>query len=203
MTQYEPEHSKASDTTKTVVKSALESEKFVKDSIEIEDDKLDAVLDSIEPIKFSKKDEKMVQATMRMAHTTSLRKAIDLFVKKQTANPFLEEFAAFQTNSENQKNLEELTNSKMYFFEDLYKQGYFTGKFIVMFVNDNIAGGVNLDIIFQHKQDKVFRFWMYYIADDDNFVVRAVYVPQEFDDKTVKFYRRLYAIYLNDESFGV
>ncbi len=161
-----------------------------------------AKADSIARLATRLEKEKLNQATMRMAHTTSLRRAIDLFAKNQEINNYIDPLAL--NSAMIKKNTDDLEDSgEPYPFSRLYEEGFLKGKFVVLSVNDNNFGGVNLDIIFKQKQDKVFRVWLYFISSEDRFIVKYFYVPFKFDEKMTKYYRRLYAIYLNDEKFGV
>ena len=94
-------------------------------------------------------------------------------------------------------------NSITYSFNQLYNEGYLSGKFILVNLSEEKDGKINVDIMFQHKQDKIFRFAMSYDKKRDIFVINAVFIPKKYDEQTVKFYRRLYSIYLNDDNFGV
>ena len=46
-----------------------------------------------------------------------------------------------------------------------FDKSYYRSKFIVYSINDNIAGGKEINIIFQDKPDKIFWVWIYQIAN--------------------------------------
>ncbi len=171
------------------------------DSAEAVSDAYEQQSDTLPTEKLPTKKEKMLKAVMRVAHTNALRQAIDLFKAQQAPNQYLSDMAASGVSKDSRVNLP--AGAKLYSFAKLYEEGYLSGKFIVINVSDKGAEGLFLDIMFQHKQDKAFRLWLDYSEEDNLFIVKAVYIPDNFDDNTIRYYRKLYAIYLNDESFGV
>lgn len=173
------------------------------DSIEETQKDFDKFVDTLKPVKLIQKNEKMLKATMRLAHTNALRKAIDLYISQQSPNKYLEAFGASASEPNFNLEGENTSDCEIYSFSKLFDENYLSGKFIVININDKKIDGVDLDIMFQHKQDRIFRIWMFYIEKEDRFVVRAVTIPKNFDEKTIKYFRKLYAIYLNDDSFGV
>lgn len=44
---------------------------------------------------------------------------------------------------------------------DSFDRSYYQSKFVVYAINDNIAGGKEIDIVFQDKPDKMFAAWVY------------------------------------------
>jgi len=49
-----------------------------------------------------------------------------------------------------------------------FPKDYYKSKFTVLYITDSIAGGKNIDIVFQDKPDKIFRAWVYRFHDEDN-----------------------------------
>jgi len=145
----------------------------------------------------------VTRATYQANHINSLRKAIDLYNSNQSLNMFLTKFAFDGQEASKPINFNLEPNSITYSFNQLYNEGYLSGKFILVNLSEEKDGKINVDIMFQHKQDKIFRFAMSYNKKRDIFVINAVFIPKKYDEQTVKFYRRLYSIYLNDDNFGV
>ncbi|MCX8054125.1 MAG: hypothetical protein N3A67_00445 [Ignavibacteria bacterium] len=145
--------------------------------------------------------QKLLKATHENSHTISLRKAIDLFNSNQSINKYISKFAF---DGSGNSNIGKLTsNDELYSFARLHQEGYLTGKFIMVNFAEHKNGTFDLDVMFQHKQDKIFRFVMEFDKQNNIFVIKQVYSPAKYDEQTVKFYRKLYSIYLNDEGFGV
>ncbi|MEJ5244898.1 MAG: hypothetical protein WHV28_04240 [Bacteroidota bacterium] len=145
--------------------------------------------------------QRLLKATHENSHTISLRKAIDLFNSNQSINKYISKFAF---DGSGNSNIGKLTsNDEIYSFARLHQEGYLTGKFIMVNFAENKNGTFDLDVMFQHKQDKIFRFVMEFDKQNNIFVIKQVYSPAKYDEQTVKFYRKLYSIYLNDEGFGV
>lgn len=145
--------------------------------------------------------QKLLKATHENSHTISLRKAIDLFNSNQSINKYISKFA--YNGSGNSNVVKISSNDEIYSFIRLYQEGYLIGKFIMINFAENKNETFNVDIMFQHKQDKIFRFVMEFDKQNNIFVIKQVYVPATYDEQAVKYYRKLYSIYLNDESFGV
>lgn len=146
--------------------------------------------------------ENVARATTKLKHTNALRQAIDLFNKSQSVNAYLDRSAlSFNENFKSSIMIEE--NITQYTFKQLFDEGYLSGKFILCGMNTTSKGDIILEVIFKHKQDKIFNFWLNFIENKDIFVVKGVYVPDSQDEKTIRYYRRLYSIYLNDDKYGV
>lgn len=144
----------------------------------------------------------ITRATYQANHINSLRRAIDLFNSNQSMNIFLTKLA-FDGKVDAKYNIKIDPENTIYSFNQLYNEGYLSGKFILVNLSEEKDGNINLDVMFQHKQDKIFRFAMSYDKKLEIFVINAVFIPKKYDEQTVKFYRRLYSIYLNDDNFGV
>lgn len=155
----------------------------------------------IDTVELNKK--MILRATYQLTHTASLRQAIDLFNTNQTINKYISKFAFDGNENYLPKNIIFSSNDVKYSFVKLHKEGYLSGKFILINYSENKNGVIDLDVMFQHKQDKIFRFVMNYDKANNIFVIIAVYVPEKYDEQAIKFYRRLYSIYLNDDNFGV
>ncbi|GEM_PF-2931462 len=143
----------------------------------------------------------LLKATHENSHTISLRKAIDLFNSNQSINKYITKFAFDGSDNSNLGKLS--SNDEIYSFVRLHQEGYLSGKFIMVNFSENKNETFDLDIMFQHKQDRIFRFVMEFDKQNKIFLIKGIYIPAKYDEQSVKFYRKLYSIYLNDESFGV
>ena len=45
-----------------------------------------------------------------------------------------------------------------------FSKDYYKSKFVIFGISDSLAGGENISIIFQNKQDKLFEAWVYKLA---------------------------------------
>ena len=62
---------------------------------------------------------------------------------------------------------------------------YIENKFIVLAVNDGIAGGKDINIIFPEKADKVFWIWVYELGDNGGFELRSFEVDDEYTEEEI------------------
>ncbi len=183
-------------------------EKDVKDSIPNETNQTIRITptDSIDAIaKFQEQlskaeEEKKKKATMRQEHVQSLRRAIDLYKKYQQPNVYLDNLA-IDISKDNTINDPE--KKDVYSMKRMLDEGYLDGKFVLFRVDEKTPKSIELDIMFRHKQDRIFRVWMFYDSMNDYFIVRSIFVPAEYDENDLRLYRKLYSIYLNDDNFGV
>jgi len=145
--------------------------------------------------------QKLLKAKHENSHTISLRNAIDLFNANQSTNKYITKFAFDGSGNSNLGKLS--NNDEIYSFVRLYQEGYLSGKFIMVNFTENKNGTFDLDVMFQHEQDRIFRFVMEFDKQSNIFIIKGIYSPAKYDEQSVKFYRKLYSIYLNDEGFGV
>jgi len=175
----------------------------VKDTINIATtnpfDKADSTNRMLNLLNRAEEDKKK-SATMRQEHTQSLRRAIDLYKKNQQPNAYLDNLA-IDISKDN--TLNDPVKKDVYSMKRMMNEGYLEGKFVLFRIDNKPMGSVTLDIMFRHKQDKLFRVLMIYDSLNDSFIVRSIYVPTEYDENDLRLYRKLYSIYLNDDSFGV
>lgn len=150
-------------------------------------------LDKIErEIKLIKRLQ--TQAAGKQDHVSILRKIFDHYRKNRTNHENIDNDAL----TLNQKGSDEEIITLDYLLEN----GYLTSKFVPMDVFENTKGGFNMDIIFNKKQDKIFQVWMDF-DKDKGFYLKRISIPYKYDERMMKYYRKLYSIYLNDENYGV
>ena len=63
---------------------------------------------------------------------------------------------------------------------DSFDKTYFRSKFVVFTINNNIAGGKDVEIIFQEKPDRIFYAWVYQLADG-NYELRGLSSEENVD----------------------
>ncbi len=65
---------------------------------------------------------------------------------------------------------------------DAFDKNYYKSKFIVLTINDSIAGGKDIQIIFQDKPDRIFYVWVYQLADE-SYELRAFNSKEYFEER--------------------
>jgi hypothetical protein len=68
---------------------------------------------------------------------------------------------------------------------DSFNKDYYKSKFVVININNNIAGGKNIEIIFQDKPDRVFYAWVYQLAGG-TYELRGFYSKEKIDKKALE-----------------
>ncbi|MBU4210785.1 hypothetical protein KKE47_01180 [Patescibacteria group bacterium] len=79
---------------------------------------------------------------------------------------------------------------------------YYKSKFIVFSMNDSIAGGVEVSIIFQDKPDKLFTVWVYQLAGGE-YDFRSIRDNPKFTLEKMKEIQILYKTILEDEVHSI
>jgi len=83
---------------------------------------------------------------------------------------------------------------------DLEKyEEYLDGKFVVLMLDDSPFGGAIMQIIFQDKPDKVFRVWVYPLADEIGYDLRSFKENEEFVEDGIKYTRERFKVMLEDK----
>lgn len=82
---------------------------------------------------------------------------------------------------------------------DSFDKEYYKSKFIVVTIDDSIAGGKDIQIMFQDKQDRIFYAWVYRLAsEEEDYELRGFNSKEFFDEEKMAVIRKLYGKYLND-----
>ncbi len=72
-----------------------------------------------------------------------------------------------------------------------FSKNYYKSKFIIYTINNNIAGGKNISIIFQDKPDKLFVAWVYKLVDNSydvrGFGQNLSYTPEKMKQVQTDF----------------
>ncbi|QQG40516.1 MAG: hypothetical protein HYV37_03025 [Candidatus Levyibacteriota bacterium] len=85
---------------------------------------------------------------------------------------------------------------------DSFSKDYYKSKFIVFGINDSIAGGKEINIIFQDKQDKLFNVWIYKLGTGD-YELRGFWQNKKFTEKDMEKIQKQYKIFLNDSKHAL
>lgn len=85
---------------------------------------------------------------------------------------------------------------------DSFSKDYYKSKFVVVTLRDSIAGGKDIQIIFQDKPDKIFYVWIYKLADD-SFELRGFNVNGKIDQKALKAVVDYYGPLLFDKNHAL
>lgn len=85
---------------------------------------------------------------------------------------------------------------------DSFSKDYYKSKFIVFGINNSIAGGKEINIIFQDKQDKLFNTWIYKLGTGD-YELRGFWQNKNFTDKEMKKIQIQYKKYLEDKAHAL
>lgn len=140
-----------------------------------------------EPLVFTKEQEKMFLKTKKEPYILGLKKALNQYIKGIKSD-CVDEFAIVKDNSRKEQN--GLSS---------FDKEYFKSKFYVMSVESNIMGGINLNVMFEYKFDKMFSVWMYKIQQC--YSLRSIYVL-DYHPKELMKMKNLYKNFLDDKRFA-
>lgn len=85
---------------------------------------------------------------------------------------------------------------------DSFDKEYYKSKFVVLTINKSISGGVDIQILFQDKPDRIFYAWVYQLADG-NFELRAFNSKEEIEPKAMKALQVENKIFLKDKEHAL
>lgn len=74
---------------------------------------------------------------------------------------------------------------------DSFDKDYYRSKFVVYAVNDSLAGGKNVVIIFQDKPDKAFVAWVYKLAGSGEYDLRGFWESSRFTGEALEVILRV------------
>jgi hypothetical protein len=83
-----------------------------------------------------------------------------------------------------------------------FDKSYYKSKFIIFLIDDVIAGGKDISIIFQDKPDMVFTAWVYKLAGG-GYDFRAIRDNPKFNLETMKKIQIEYKTILEDKKYGL
>lgn len=66
-----------------------------------------------------------------------------------------------------------------------FSKDYYKSKFVVVTIDKSIAGGEDIQILFQEKPDRIFYAWVYQLASGD-YELRGFNSKENFDQKAFK-----------------
>lgn len=156
-------------------------------------DKQEVIEESVSEIDLSEEDMLAYKNTLKKPYVQKIRQTIDNYNEgKLSPEDIIVEPSI----------LSEDTSCGMNSFD----KSYFEGKFFVSNVEDSLTGGINVDIIFLEKPEKVFWIWAYNIGDDENpeyeirsFCDKADFTKEDIDDIWIKPYKK----YILDPEYSV
>jgi hypothetical protein len=68
---------------------------------------------------------------------------------------------------------------------DSFDKSYYRSKFVVITINDSMAGGKDIQILFQDKPDRIFYAWVYQLATGE-YELRGFNSKESFDPEAMK-----------------
>lgn len=83
-----------------------------------------------------------------------------------------------------------------------FDKSYYESKFIVYTISDSIAGGKQVNIIFQDKPDKVFAAWVYQLGDG-TYDLRAFWENINFTEEDIASIQDSYKTFLEDKEHAL
>lgn len=85
---------------------------------------------------------------------------------------------------------------------DSFDKEYYRSKFVVLTINKSISGGVDIQILFQDKPDRIFYAWVYQLADG-SFELRGFNSKEEMEPKAMKAIQTEYKTFLEDKEHAL
>lgn len=85
---------------------------------------------------------------------------------------------------------------------DSFDKEYYKSKFIVLTINKSVSVGVDIQILFQDKPDRIFYAWVYQLADG-SFELRAFNSKEEMEQKAMKALQAEYKTFLEDKEHAL
>lgn len=85
---------------------------------------------------------------------------------------------------------------------DSFNKEYYKSKFIVLTINKSISGGVDIQILFQDKPDRIFYAWVYQLADG-SFELRGFNSKAEMKPEAIKAIQTEFKTFLEDKEHAL
>ena len=85
---------------------------------------------------------------------------------------------------------------------DAFDKNYYKSKFVVVTIDDSIAGGKDIQIMFQDKPDRIFYAWVYELADG-TYELRGFNSKEYFDPDKMKKLNEAYKQFLLDKEHAL
>lgn len=83
-----------------------------------------------------------------------------------------------------------------------FDKEYYRSKFIVLTINKSLSGGVDIQILFQDKPDRIFYAWIYQLADG-SFELRGFNSKEETKPEAMKAIQTEYKTFLEDKEHAL
>ena len=84
-----------------------------------------------------------------------------------------------------------------------FDKDYYKSKFIVYAINNSIAGGKEIVIIFQDKPDKLFTAWVYKFGGEEEYDLRGFWQDLTYDEGKMAEIQQLYKNQLEDKEHAI
>lgn len=83
-----------------------------------------------------------------------------------------------------------------------FDKEYYKSKFVVLTINKSISGGVDIQIMFQDKPDRIFYAWVYQLADG-SFELRGFNSKEKMEPKAMEAIQVEYKTFLEDKEHAL
>lgn len=120
-----------------------------------------------------------------------LRKALNAYLNNDSSGVHISNVAV-------EKNTGEGIISGLDFFD----KEYYKSKFIVLTINKSINGGIDIQILFQDKPDRIFYAWVYQLADG-SFELRGFNSKEKMEPKAMEAIQVEYKTFLEDKEHAL
>ena len=155
--------------------------------------KQEVVTEEIKPLEFAEEQLESYYSSYINPYVTHARKALDGYLDGSNYGMGVPELVI---------DPEQKTDKVIYGLGSFDKD-YYQGKFIVYIINDSIAGGKEISIIFQDKPDKLFTAWVYKFSGEEGYDLKGFWQDLSFDEKKMAEIRQLYKNQLEDREYAI
>jgi hypothetical protein len=145
---------------------------------------------TIEPLEFTEEQLESYYSSYQNPYVLHLRKALDGYLDGSNEGMEAPE-AVINPGFETKGAINGLSK---------FDKEYYQSKFMVFTMNDSLAGGKEIAIIFQDKPDKLFTAWVYKLAgQEEAYDLRGFWQVLGYDEKKMEETRQLYKNQLEDK----
>lgn len=120
-----------------------------------------------------------------------LRKALNAFLSNDSSNINISNVA-----------VEKDTRDGIISGLDSFDKEYYRSKFVVLTINKSISGGVDIQILFQDRPDRIFYAWVYKLADE-SFELRGFNSKEVMNPKAMEAIQTEYKTFLEDKEHAL
>lgn len=83
-----------------------------------------------------------------------------------------------------------------------FSKDYYKGRFVVMDIKNSISGGMEVNILFPDKPDKVFWVWVYGFSDG-NYELKGFSENTLYTQGDVEYYLKTYSQLISDKNYSL